>query len=248
MKEDQLQKADHPWENFDTKNMRGEVWVDLIGYDGVYEVSNFGRIKSLRKWVNRSTSGGYFSKERIRKPGIIRHHSYRDQFSLYIPLTIDGVTSNFTVARIVLESFGRIIGPDQTVHHVNGKSHDNRLSNLTIDDKSRKIKNDVDMGLYDYARALAAQGPQSKAFAARSRDEIMGSLAMARKAKKPSTFSKRNAMTVTFSKGGKDYVYSSLRAAAIATGEKEHSLRNALYRPHKYKRFAVTLGTKNIIP
>ena len=36
---------------------KGEIWKDIKGYEGLYQVSNFGRVKSLK-----------FGKEKILKP------------------------------------------------------------------------------------------------------------------------------------------------------------------------------------
>ncbi len=34
-----------PLKNLSLENMEGEEWTDVIGYDGIYSVSNYGRIK-----------------------------------------------------------------------------------------------------------------------------------------------------------------------------------------------------------
>ena len=41
-------------------------WIDALGFDGIYEVSNYGRIKSLGRYVN-IRNGQRWVKERIRK-------------------------------------------------------------------------------------------------------------------------------------------------------------------------------------
>lgn len=43
-----------------------EIWKDIIGFEGLYQVSSFGRIKSL----TRKTIDGKQLKEKILKPGI----------------------------------------------------------------------------------------------------------------------------------------------------------------------------------
>ena len=48
-----------------------EIWKDVVGYEGLYQVSNLGRVKSLSKFHCTSknySSLGYWSKEKILKP------------------------------------------------------------------------------------------------------------------------------------------------------------------------------------
>ena len=45
-----------------------EIWKDVPSYEGIYEVSNLGRVKSLGRKVRNK--GGFMTvKERILKPG-----------------------------------------------------------------------------------------------------------------------------------------------------------------------------------
>ena len=47
-----------------------EIWNDIQGYEGLYQVSNFGRVKSLPKKHDISMGKGYYiTKERILQPG-----------------------------------------------------------------------------------------------------------------------------------------------------------------------------------
>ena len=48
-----------PYENLSLEDMEGEVWKDVVGYEGLYQVSNLGRVKSLDKVI--STRNGYSS-------------------------------------------------------------------------------------------------------------------------------------------------------------------------------------------
>ena len=53
-----------------------EIWKDIKGYEGLYQVSNLGNVKSLYKFhkMNKNyNSIGYYSKERLLKARI-KHH------------------------------------------------------------------------------------------------------------------------------------------------------------------------------
>ena len=44
-----------------------EIWKDIKGYEGLYQISNTGKVKSLERYVNSKSTGKLFIKEKIRK-------------------------------------------------------------------------------------------------------------------------------------------------------------------------------------
>ena len=50
-------------------NMKGEIWKDIEGYEGLYQVSNCGRVRSVKRTVWNSGKGCYKTvPEKILKP------------------------------------------------------------------------------------------------------------------------------------------------------------------------------------
>ncbi len=47
-----------------TKNLEQEIWKDIDGYEGIYQISNLGRLKSLERKINY---GNRILKEKILK-------------------------------------------------------------------------------------------------------------------------------------------------------------------------------------
>ena len=45
-----------------------EVWKDVINYEGLYQVSNLGRVKSVSRYIKHWRGGFLKSKEMIKKP------------------------------------------------------------------------------------------------------------------------------------------------------------------------------------
>ena len=102
-----------------------EIWKDIKDYAGLYQVSNFGRVKALEKKRLCNQFGGFcISKEKIMKFGIDKNGYY------LINLSKNNKTSTKRVSRIVAETF--ISNPDNfpQVNHINGIKTDNNASNL----------------------------------------------------------------------------------------------------------------------
>lgn len=96
-----------------------EKWKDIAGYEGIYEVSNLGRIKTVAR-VDRA---GKPVPERIRSN--VEVHGY-----LYCELWKDNHSKRFAVHRLVASAF--IPNPEgkPEVNHIDGNKKNNVISNL----------------------------------------------------------------------------------------------------------------------
>lgn len=95
-----------------------EVWKDIEGYEGLYQVSNFGRIKSL------SRKDGFFNMPtRIKKQNISNHY-------FAVGLSKNGIYKTMHVHRIVAKAF--LQNPDNLpqVNHKDENKLNNRVDNL----------------------------------------------------------------------------------------------------------------------
>lgn len=94
-----------------------EIWKDIEGYEGLYQVSNLGRVRSLGfdKW----------HKGRVLKQSFDSKDNY-----LFVGLHKDGKTKQKNVHRLVAETF--IPNPNNLpcVNHINEIKTDNRAVNL----------------------------------------------------------------------------------------------------------------------
>lgn len=92
--------------------MRKEKWLPIKGYEGLYEVSNLGRIKSLRK-----------NKMLSIKP-------VKDSYKTVRLIDKNGTRKSIRIHRIVATHF--ISNPEnkREVNHKNMNKNDNRVSNL----------------------------------------------------------------------------------------------------------------------
>lgn len=96
-----------------------EIWKDVVGYEGLYQVSNLGRVKRVRGKDSR----GNLRNERVLKPRLIG--GYR-----IAHLCKEGVAHNKSVHRMVAEAF--IDNPRNLpeVNHIDGCKENNYYLNL----------------------------------------------------------------------------------------------------------------------
>lgn len=94
-----------------------EIWKDIEGFKGIYQISNRGRLASVRKGVfrvlsNKNSKGDY----------------------LTVILRSGGKTKHTRIHRLVYETFiGEIpLGKKYNIHHINGDKQDNRVENLEL--------------------------------------------------------------------------------------------------------------------
>ncbi len=76
-----------------------EIWKPILGFEGFYEVSNLGRIRSVDRVVTYSNGQKHLHKGCLLKPGVIQNNY------LQVALCKDGVTKHFMVHRLVAETF-----------------------------------------------------------------------------------------------------------------------------------------------
>ena len=107
--------------------MNKEIWKAIPGYEGLYEVSDLGRVRSLDRIIVKKNKSTMLYKGKILK-------YYEDsQGRLSVSLSKNDKKKNIRVHIIVAETF---IGkrPDKKVIcHINGNNQDNRLVNLRYD-------------------------------------------------------------------------------------------------------------------
>lgn len=101
-----------------------EIWKDIEGYEGLYQVSNLGRIYSYPK--NRNKNKGSFHNGRVDLVGY-----------LFFTLSKNNKRIYPRIHRLVYETFVGPIPKGYDIHHINGIKTDNRLENLEMVDSHK---------------------------------------------------------------------------------------------------------------
>lgn len=104
-----------------------EIWKDIKGYEGYYQVSNLGNVKSL---ISNSILTGDINSAGYRR------------VCLYVP-----VKKRFSIHRLVAYHFCDGYRPDLVVDHKNGNKLDNRVCNLEWVTRSENDLRAFELGL-----------------------------------------------------------------------------------------------------
>lgn len=114
-----------------------EIWKDIIGFENYYQVSNQGRVKSLKRKGRL--------KEKILKQFDLKKYSA-------VILSKNSLSKTKTIHRLVASAFIPNPKNKEQVNHINGIKSDNRVENLEWATASENTQHAFDSGLNDAVR------------------------------------------------------------------------------------------------
>lgn len=117
-----------------------EEWRPVVGYEGFYEASSLGRIRSVDRLVRRSAT-----TMRRRRGQIIKAHGEK-----YLLIELSGKT--YLVHRLVAAAFLGPCPPGLEVCHNDGDSQNNAVWNLRYDTHANNLKDAVMQGTHASTR------------------------------------------------------------------------------------------------
>lgn len=101
-----------------------EIWKDIEGYEGLYQVSNLGRVRSLAR-TRWNGKGMQKVEERV-----LKSHTTKNGY-MYLTLSIEGKHKTCSVHRLVLTAFNPVENMENLqVNHIDENKENNRLCNL----------------------------------------------------------------------------------------------------------------------
>lgn len=123
-----------------------EIWKDIKGYEGIYQVSNYGKIRSL----DRIDKINHFHKGRILKPASIKGY-------LHVNLSVDGNINDVAIHRVVAETF---IPNPHNLPQINHKD-ENKQNNMVTNLEFCTPKHNVNYGTRTIRASISQSGEKS---------------------------------------------------------------------------------------
>ena len=120
---------------FTLDNLDGEIWSDIVGYEGHYQISTFGRVKSLKK-----------GREKILMPFIDKDGYFS------IALSKESTVRKFKIHRLVAQAFIPNLDDKPHINHIDGNKMNNHVSNLEWCTNRENNYHAIKMGLRRYQR------------------------------------------------------------------------------------------------
>lgn len=118
-----------------------EKWRSVEDYQGWYEVSNLGNVRSVDRYITYSSGQVRLQKGKRLKP-------YKDKDGYHVVCLIkNGKRKIGKIHRLVCLSFLNKVEGKNQVNHINGIKNDNTLTNLEWVDASSNQRHAVDTGL-----------------------------------------------------------------------------------------------------
>lgn len=126
-----------------------EIWKDVVGYEGLYEVSNLGRVRGKEGRITYSKRHG---KRRWRQRIIKQQLDNTGGFA--VELYKNKQRKRIRVHRLVAEAF--ILNPENKpqVNHIDGNRQNNKLSNLEWVTQKENIYHAWETGLMTHGKEV----------------------------------------------------------------------------------------------
>jgi hypothetical protein len=139
-----------------------EIWKDIEGYEGLYQVSNLGRLRSFDRVVRHSKGVPFVKTVRGRIMSIINLNRGYNR----INLSVNNNRRSFFIHRLVASAFIENNEGLPEVNHLNGIKTDNRAVNLEWCTSSENSRHAILIGLQKPTRPwqgkTGALNPSSK--------------------------------------------------------------------------------------
>lgn len=122
-----------PYQDLRLKNLPGEKWKDIPGFDGAYHVSSYGRIRSAARMVTGRWKEVQLRSRMLRlRPAVTTNKTTGTSiYALIVTLSKDNVKSYFSVGRLVYHCFVTPIDLDDRLPLISFKDGDGRNTHFS---------------------------------------------------------------------------------------------------------------------
>lgn len=135
-----------------------EEWKNIEGYEGLYQISSYGRVKSVERvveYIYKGKKRSRFAKEKLLKYGEVKR-GY-----LYVCLWNNGEYKCLFVHKLVAKAFVPNPNDYNVVHHIDHNPKNNRVENLIwmtneqhylehLNERGEAVRNSKSITVYQY--------------------------------------------------------------------------------------------------
>lgn len=125
-----------------------EIWKDIEGYEGIYQASSKGRLRSLDRTrvITGRNQYGKFEREAFSKGVVLSGGADKNGYRIGVFHDKDGKRRTLKFHRIIAQTF--IPNPNNypQVNHKNGIKDDNQVENLEWVSNSKNIQHAIENG------------------------------------------------------------------------------------------------------
>ena len=128
-----------------------EIWQDIPSYEGYYQASSLGRIRSLSRVVRQKGPKSHYNRKfrsKVLKPRL-QNSGYQ-----IVWLSLWGDVTAYLVHRLVAETFIENVNNNPCINHKNGDKTDNRAENLEWCSYSENIKHSYGFNRKEIAKPI----------------------------------------------------------------------------------------------
>lgn len=118
------------------------MWKDIDNFNGLYQVSDSGLVKSVCRHIENGSKSGMTLNEKVLKCSINNKNGYA-----YVTLRKDGKSFAFSVHRLVADAFLDNHDNKKVVNHIDGNKLNNCVTNLEYVTYSENNQHAYDTGL-----------------------------------------------------------------------------------------------------
>lgn len=127
--------------------MTDEIWKPILGFEGYYEVSNLGRVRSVDRYDRR----GYLQKSHLLSPSL-KKTGYEE-----VHLYVNHKQYTFSIHRLVAKAFINNPREVKCVNHIDGNKRNNVVSNLEWCTHGENLRKAYEIGLLKERKVLCVE-------------------------------------------------------------------------------------------
>lgn len=128
-----------------------EIWLPAVGYEGYYEVSNMGNVRSLGRITN------FGNQKKLVKGRVLKIKMRKAGYYPAAMFSVDNVITTVMIHRVVAQAFHPNPENKRTVNHIDGNKKNNRADNLQWATTSENNLHAHDTGLMNIRKLTVEQ-------------------------------------------------------------------------------------------